>query len=93
MGGTLGEVPLRGNGFGRPCVPGPHPEVPAAVGLGTVGLKVLEGSGRSFAQIPTPTRGWPWGLSGSKAGELSEATRELDRKGLPSCPQKAGLTS
>lgn len=54
MGGTLEEVPLSGNGFGRPCVPGPHPEVLAAVGRGTVGLEVLAGSGRSSAHIPTP---------------------------------------
>lgn len=54
MGGTLGEVPLRGNGFGHPCVSGPHPEVPAAVGRGTVGLEVLAGSGRSPAHFPTP---------------------------------------
>lgn len=54
MGGTLGEVPLSGNSFGLPCVPGPHAEVLAAVGLGTVGLEVLAGSGRSSAYIPTP---------------------------------------
>lgn len=44
MGGTLGEVPLRGNGFGCPCVPGPHPEVRAAVGrAGQLGWRCSRG--------------------------------------------------
>lgn len=83
MGGTLGEVPFRGNGFGRPCFPGPHPEVPAAVGRGTVGLKVLAGSGRSFAHIPTPTRGWPRGPSRSEAGSSQRPPENWTVKDCP----------
>lgn len=52
---------------------------------------------RGLVALPStshpPTRGWPWGPSCSEARELSEATRELDRKRSPSCPQRAGLTS
>lgn len=100
MGGALGEVPLRGNGSVVRVVPGPQPEVPASLEnprcrgvAGQFGLEVLAGFGRSSAHAPTPTRGSPWGPSRSEARELPETTRELDRKGVPSCPPRAGLTS
>lgn len=32
MGGALGEVPLRGNGFYRPCCPGPAARGPRVSG-------------------------------------------------------------
>lgn len=81
-------------------VPGPQPEDPACLEnprcrgvAGQFGLEVLAGFGLSSAHAPTPTRGWLSGPSRSEARELPETTRELDRKGVPSCPPRTGLTS
>lgn len=74
MGGALGEVPLRGNGLGRRCVPDPHPGVPADLEkppLPWVAGQLAWRCSRGLAAAPTHhARGWPRGLSRSEVWEL-----------------------